>query len=79
MVQFQVVIDPRHQHTDPNAANNSIAKAVNFQSQPPVCVMTVPVRTHTPIPSTYDPNFGNMVNQFDRLWPVPQTWIYADT
>jgi hypothetical protein len=78
-VQFQVVVDPRHLHTDPNLANNQLSQQLNFQNQPPVCVMTVPVRTHNPLPSTNDPNFWTMVSQFDRRWPVPQTWIYRDT
>ena len=37
------------------------------------------MRTHTPKPSTTDPNFWPMVSHFDRRWPVPQTWIYRDT
>ena len=35
-----------------------------FRAQPPVCVWTVPVRTHTPLPSTTDPNFWRMVRPF---------------
>ncbi len=66
-------------HSDPNLANNTITQAANFQSQPPVCVWTVPVRTHSPRPSTKDPNFWSMVNQFTRRWPVPDTWIFRDT
>ena len=81
--KLQVVIDPRHLHTDPNLANNvfpaDAPKQVNFQNQPPVCVMTVPVRTHNPLPSVYDPNVGLMVSNFDRRWPVPETWVFRDT
>ena len=72
-------IDGRQIHTDPNRGNNSLTKTVNFQNQPPVCVWTVPVRTHTPKPSTTDPNFWSMVSQFNRRWPVPDTWIFRDT
>jgi len=77
MLTFE--IDGRQMHTDPNRGNNSVTQTVNFQNQPPVCVWTVPVRTHTPKPSTTDPNFWSMVNQFTRRWPVPDTWIYRDT
>ncbi|MBX7233999.1 MAG: fibronectin type III domain-containing protein [Caldilineales bacterium] len=76
-LKFQV--DPRLIHTDPNRADNELTTTVSFQSQPPVCVWTVPVRTHTPLPSTTDPNFWDMVDHFDRRWPVPQTWVYRDT
>ena len=82
-IKLQVLIDPRHLHTDPNLANNvfpaGVPKQVNFQNQPPVCVMTVPVRTHNPLPSVYDPNVGLMVSNFDRRWPVPETWIFRDS
>ena len=76
-LEFQV--DPRNQHTDPNVENDTLSRAVVFQAQPPVCVWTVPVRTHTPKPSVNDPNFWSMVNHFNRRWPVPDTWIYRDT
>jgi hypothetical protein len=78
-VTLKVEVDPRQIHTDPNRANNELAQTLTFQSQPPVCVWTAPVRTHTPLPSTRDPNFWTMVNQFNRRWPVPDTWIFRDT
>ncbi|MCC6456031.1 MAG: IPT/TIG domain-containing protein [Caldilineaceae bacterium] len=81
-IKMQVVVDPRHLHTDPNLGNNQVPATLTtftFQKQPPVCVMTVPVRTHTPRPSTTDPNFWTMVSHFDRRWPVPETWIFRDT
>ncbi len=78
-VSLKVEVDARLIHTDPNRSNNELLQSVNFQNQPPVCVWTVPVRTHTPKPSTTDPNFWAMVSHFDRRWPVPQTWIYRDT
>ncbi len=78
-VSLQLEVDPRQIHTDPNRTNNSLARIVNFQNQPPVCVWTVPVRTHTPLPSTNDPNFWSMVSHFNRRWPVPDTWVFRDT
>ena len=60
-------------------ANNALSRPISFQNQPPVCVWTVPVRTHTPLPSTNDPNFWSMVSHFNRRWPVPDTWIFRDT
>ena len=78
-ISLQLVVDPRQIHTDPNRTNNTLARTVNFQNQPPVCVWTVPVRTHTPMPSTTDPNFWSMVSHFNRRWPVPDTWVFRDT
>ena len=78
-VTLEVQVDPRRQQTDPDLENNSRSQTVTFQAQPPVCVWTVPVRTHTPLPSVNDPNFVSMVDHFTRRWPVPATWIYRDT
>ena len=82
-IKLQAVVDPRHLHTDPNLSDNAYPPGspieLTFENQPPVCVMTVPVRTHTPLPSVYDPNVGIMVSNFDRRWPVPAAWIYRDT
>lgn len=76
---LKFAVDPRQMHSDPNRADNELGKTVSFQAQPPVCVWTVPVRTHTPLPSTTDPNFWGMVSHFDRRWPAPKTWIFRDT
>ena len=78
-ITLRVEVDPRQIHSDPNRADNALAQTLTLQNQPPVCVWTVPVRTHTPLPSTHDPNFWAMVNQFNRRWPVPDTWVYRDT
>jgi hypothetical protein len=76
-LRFQV--DPRLIHTDPNRADNERVQSVAFQNQPPICVMTVPVRTHTSLPSTRDPGFAEMVSHFDRRFPARESWIYRDT
>ena len=78
-IVLQAEIDPRRIHTDPDRTNNLRNQPVTFQNQPPVCVWTVPVRTHTPKPSTTDPNFWAMISHFNRRWPVPDTWVFRDT
>jgi len=74
-----VELDPRGNHSDPDRANNALSVAAVFRDQPPVCVMTVPVRTHTPLPTTGDPNFRTMIDHFHRRWPIPDVWVYRDT
>ncbi|MBI1295059.1 hypothetical protein GC175_08885 [bacterium] len=76
---LRVEIDPRQNHTDPNRDNNQLSQILAFQSQPPVCVVTVPVRTHNPLPSVYDPNVSTMFSQFERRWPIPDLWVFRDT
>jgi len=78
-IVLKAVIDPRQIHSDPSRVNNELSRTFVFQTQPPVCVWTVPVRTHTPVPSTQNPNFWNMVDHFKRRWPVPDVWIFRDT
>ncbi len=76
---LQVVVDPRQIHSDPNRGNNQISQAVTFESAPPICVWTVPVRTHSALPSVNDPNFFAMVDHFKRRWPTPDVWVFRDT
>ena len=78
-LELRLEIDARQIHGDPNRANNQITQSVSFQKAAPVCVMTVPVRTHTPLPSVYDPNFFAMVDQMERRWPTPDVWVFRDT
>ncbi|MBX3002149.1 MAG: IPT/TIG domain-containing protein [Caldilineaceae bacterium] len=78
-VALRAEVDPRMAHTDPNRDNNRLTANLVFQNQPPVCVWTVPVRTHTPLPSIKDPNFWAMVDRFETLWPVPDVWVFRDT
>jgi hypothetical protein len=78
-IVLQLEIDPRRLHNDPDRTNNVRNQPSTFQNQPPVCVWTVPVRTHTPKPSTTDPNFWTMISHFNRRWPVPDTWVFRDT
>ena len=78
-ITLKFEIDGRRIHNDPDRANNELSQTVTIQKEPPVCVWTVPVRTHTPLPSVIDPNVGSMVSHFTRRWPVPDTWIFRDT
>lgn len=74
-----VELDARQNHNDPDRSNNARSVAAVFRDVPPVCVMSVPVRTHTPLPSTTDPNFWTMVDHFHRRWPIPDVWVYRAT
>jgi hypothetical protein len=78
-ISLKVEIDPRQMHTDTNLTDNSLTQTVSYQNQPPVCVWTVPVRTHNAKPSTTDPNFWSMISHFNRRWPIPDTWIFRNT
>ncbi|RLT32720.1 MAG: hypothetical protein DWI57_18180 [Chloroflexi bacterium] len=78
-VALRAEVDPARAYTDPNRENNALTGDLTFQKQPPVCVWTVPVRTHTALPSTNDTNFWEMVDRFKVRWPVDRVWIFRDT
>ncbi|NJN18342.1 MAG: fibronectin type III domain-containing protein [Oscillochloris sp.] len=77
-IELRLEIDARQVHSDPNRSNNQISQNITFQEAPPICVWTVPVRTHTPLPSVYDPNFSTMIDHFKRRWPTPDVWVFRD-
>ena len=75
-VELTASVDPNQAYTDPSPGNNSLIKTFNFQSQPPLCILAVPVRTHYPNPTVNDPNFRDMVDRFKRVWPISQVNLY---
>jgi hypothetical protein len=57
-----------------------LSRAAVFQAQPPVCVWTVPVRTHTPLPSVNDPKLLVDGESFQPgAGPYPTRGSIADT
>ncbi len=75
-ITLRAEVDPSGFYTDSNPANNALQGNFNFQNQPPVCVVTLPVWTNTPDPRLTDPNVSDMIQRFRRLWPVPDVWTY---
>lgn len=75
-VHLEATLDPRQFHNDSNRTNNTLLADLTFQNQPPACVVTMPVRTHTALPTLQDPNVWNMIDRFKRLWPVPDVWVF---
>ena len=75
-VVLRAEVDPRGFYTDTNTGNNALQSTFTFQSQPPACVVTLPVWTNQPDPKTTDANVMDMIRRFSRLWPVPDVWTY---
>jgi hypothetical protein len=78
-VTLELVVDPRDFYDDPNRSNNRISVDVEFEYRPPACTVFIPIRTHAPPASTSLPNFYDMVDLFERLWPVPDVWVYSQS
>jgi uncharacterized repeat protein (TIGR01451 family) len=78
-VTLELVVDPNEFYDDPNRDNNRISVDVDFEYRPPACTVFIPVRTHAPPASTSLPNFYDMVDLYERLWPVPDVWVYRQS
>lgn len=73
---LQLVVDPRHLYSDPNAANNSLSGSFTFNHKAPVCVVTVPVRVNGPEASPSGSHFWFSIDMVKRLWPTSSVWTY---
>ncbi len=72
---LRVVIDPDDIYQDTNPANNERTQTFTFHDEAQACVVAIPVVTHAPLPTQFDPNFDAMVQRFTELWPVHQTTV----
>lgn len=78
---LRLVVDPRDLYNDPNPGNNELSMATSFTQKSPVCIVYVPVRTHSPNYSrpTDNPYLGQMLDVHKRYWPVHDVWWYYMT
>jgi hypothetical protein len=73
---LRAVVDPANVYDDNNLGNNqSPLTTFTFNTKPDICVITMPVLTHTPLPGAGDPNFAAMVERFTSLMPTARTKI----
>jgi len=79
---LQVRLDPRGVYDDPNPANNGLPNATypattfNFLNKSPVCVVSLPVRTHGPVPDSNGASYWDSIGYLRRVWPTAQVWTY---
>jgi hypothetical protein len=76
-LRLRASIDPRGVWNDPNRANNINGyQAFTLTRKAPVCIVTIPVRTHGPAASNTSPNVFFARDMVRRLWPVSDVWLY---
>lgn len=78
-IELQAVIDPRNAQSDPALANNSRTQAVSFLNKAPLCVILIPVRTHTPnlfATTINDPMMAPTLDLAERLMPMAELWPF---
>ena len=70
-------IDPREALNDPNRGNNSLDnRSFSFSRRAPICLVTIPVRTHAPAASNSDPSLYRMADVTRQLMPTSDVWLY---
>ncbi|MFN8442826.1 MAG: hypothetical protein U0175_18765 [Caldilineaceae bacterium] len=78
-VALTFMADPRNAQSDPNLTNNSQNFAVSFLNKAPLCVVLIPVRTHTPDlldTTTFDPIMAPTLDLATRMMPVSELWPF---
>ena len=78
-VTLQVVIDPRNAQSDPVLTNNSQSQNIAFLNKAPLCVVLIPVRTHTPDlfnTTIQNPIMGPTLDLAERLMPMAELWPF---
>lgn len=78
-IELRAVIDPRNAQSDPALANNSRTHAVSFLNKAPICVVLIPVRTHTPnlyATTTNNPIMVPTLDLAERLLPMSALWPF---
>lgn len=78
-IDLQAVIDPRNAQSDPSLGNNSRTQGVSFLNKAPLCVVLIPVRTHTPnllATTTNDPIMAPTLDLAERLLPMAELWPF---
>ena len=77
VTRLTIQIDPRGVWNDPNRGNNAVInQAFTFNHKAPVCIVTIPVRTHGPVADNNSPNLFFARDMLKRLWPVSDVWLY---
>ncbi len=76
-ISLNPLIDPRRVWSDPNRANNTVAaRSFSFTRKAPICIITIPVRTHAPAASNSDPSLYLMIDTLKRLMPTSDVWLF---
>lgn len=76
-IQLRPVIDPEQIWSDPDQSNNSFpARPFTFAARAPICLVTIPVRTHAPAASNSDPSLYRMGAITRQLLPTSDVWYY---
>ncbi len=81
-IQLKPELDPRGVFTELSRDDNLLPlpwQLAEFRSQPPLCAIFIPVRTHDPLPKITDRWAPEAVDRWARLWPVPAVWTYTQS
>lgn len=78
-LRLEAEADPLDLYDDVNLGNNTLIDTFGFFTAPPTCIRWVKVWTNPGIEETWlNPNYGNMLDLYNRLWPSPETHIFKE-
>lgn len=75
-VNFELIVDQFGTYSDPNLGNNSLSRTVNFEQKAPICMVSVPVRTHAPAANSSLASFWPMVDLAEQMLPTTRIKTY---
>lgn len=77
VIILEAKVDPRKAYNETNRSNNvTVSQRFRFTRKAPVCIVTIPVRTHAPTAANSDPSLYRMVDMVKRLYPIEDVWLY---
>ena len=77
VTKLSLQVDPRGVWNDLNRSNNNTSnQPFTFTHKAPVCIVTIPVRTHGPVADNNSPNLFFARDMLKRLWPVSDVWLF---
>ncbi len=77
ITKLTLQIDPRGTWNDPNRGNNNASnQPFSFTHKAPICIVTIPVRTHAPAASNTDPSLFRMADITRQMLPTNDVWMY---
>ncbi len=76
-IKLRALIDPDQVWNDPDQGNNSLAdRSFSFSGRAPICLVTIPVRTHAPAAANSDPSLYRMADVARQIMPTSDVWLY---
>ncbi len=76
-IRLSGAVEPRNPRNEVNPGNNARPYiGLNLIKKAPICIVTIPVRSHGPAASNSDPSLFFARDMVRRMYPVSDVWLY---